>query len=1274
MFKSGKAGGRKKPPDWERVERILRCCWDERDHGVFPGMSAEAVARGLKDGLDRYLEGWRFQHGVLVWGMSRVRKIAITVSGASPGQAEFERDLVAMLHDLEAWARSGELPGYLPRRADVDALSQSVRVRQGVRLGLADESEEGTPGLPSERSISSESPKPWAEIAAANRQLIVLADPGFGKSWLIRSETRRVCREMLDRLAQSGPADVLIPVPLRCDQLIEAPGQGLPDKAAACLSTQGLLPDRSRAHLAEQVRRGKAVLLLDALDELTEAQSGLLRACIRAWADHARDQARFVITSRLAGYTGSPVPGACEVEILAFTADDIEAMINAWNLPPAKWAQLVNRMSDPAIAAMARIPLLLALMCSLSSSPDGEELPGTRGRLLDRVLRWFLTRTHRSPDAVTAPMLDDIGVDALMEFLGHLAFAFANHPDGWTDLMSGDRLLKEIRAARTPFSEFGRTPAEVLRELAVRAGILVPAGNPSGGRSPGYLFFHRTVSEYLVACHLSTLSEREWMTIIEEHRWFDPDWAGVIPMLGERISPSAARNLIEHLAGADPDPFWHSMTAAIRVWGSRPDSDQLTVTDKLGQRLDAFVHHQIVLAAATPHLATLAYLPQVLLCRITVLASEPIGSARLASAKLLAGRQGPGIAEALIELLADPDFEVRWTAADALAGHKDPGVTQSLTELLTHPDAGIREMAVMNLADRDAIEVTRALLDLINDPAYNVRQALSAALAGRAGIDVTRALLGLLDDPDFEVRRSTVEVLAGRDGEDVTNALLDGLTLSGSGIQHESAKALARRQVPGLIEYLLNLLTNTDPHERVRAAKALEGWEGPGVARALVPLLTDPDMFVRIAAESAMYGREYQGMTQDLLNLLSDPDRSASHAAVTVLSRSKEPVVTQALLDLLCDPDWSVRKAAAVAIAHRQGPHLAEELLALLARPDVTTKPEMVKALASCEGSDATQILVRLLTHPDADVSREALNAAESREGENVTNALLALLTHPDMRSGAARALASREGEAVTQALLDLCIDPDLAVRHAAVTGLAGREGETVTQALLDLCTDPDSAVRFAALSGVMAREGEKVAQALVSLLTHPDQDVRHGAARALVNREGENITQALLSLRTDPDSLVRQQALVALAGRREPYGTHALLSLLADPNPDIRARAAVALADRAGHGITQALMDLLRDPRWRVRQTAAAVLRHRNAARELLTWVMENPDPDQIDMALVMRIEEEMATRAYHRSGSSEKKNLQVAIARLTDFTFRHSQIDARRWEPNAIDFGLNP
>jgi HEAT repeat protein/transcriptional regulator with XRE-family HTH domain len=1212
----------RRPPDWTVVEQVVKTCLaraSEAGRLVPPDLSDLEDWRRRYFDLEQDLEAEGPHRGV----SARQRNLRGVSAADGEGQAsddEFQQGLIALLEGLEAWARAGRLPAYLPADVDTVTLSRAVRVREGIRRGQVPSVAVGANELPVERMGDGDQ-RLWSEVVAAHRRLMVLADPGLGKSWLIRAETRRLCQDALARLADDSRAEVIIPVPLRCDQLAEAPGVDLAEKASAYLAAQGLVPGRLLTRLATQIRDGRAVVLLDALDELTPVQDGPLRTLVRAWADQAGGQGRCVITSRLAGYTGSPVPGAYEVELQAFTFHDIRAVVTAWNLSPAATSRLLDQVADPAIAAMARIPLLLALMCSLAGSPGEQELPRSRGQLLDRILRWFLTRSHRSPDDPGVSALDDFSVGALLELLGPLAFRFATDPDGWIDLMPQDRLLKEIRAAGAPFADLGRPAAVVLQELSVRAGIMVPAGDPSAGRSPEYLFFHRAVAEYLVAHHLTSLPEPQWLAIIEQHRWFDPDWAEVIPMLGERLALAAARRLIQYLAATEADPFHHSLLAAARIWGTRPDADLLLparYADELAGRLAELFHHPASRPAVVSRLDTNLYLPQPLLTPLITLLSDPDPDVREDAARVLWDRGGPDVSEALLSLVSDPDRGVRWACVCALGEREGPGVPEALLGRLSDPDPDLQFRAAEALADQKEPSVTEALLSLISDSDRDarVRRLAAWALAQREGPGVTEALLNLTSDPDQDTRR-------------------------------EAARALARRRGLGATEALLSLPNHPDSEVRRVAIQALAGREGQGVTEALLSLASRPDPDgapwpdpdgVRWAATWALARREGPGVIQALLSLLSDPDESVRHEAAGALARRGEPEVTEALLTLVNDPDH-----------------------------DVTGKQAAARALIGREGLGVTEALLTLVKDPDGRVREAACKALAGREGPGVTQALLTLVNDPDerVREAACKALAGREGPGVTQALLTLVNDPGLSVREAACKALAGREGPSVTQALLTLLNNPDefTFTRWEAAEALARREGSDVTQALLSALNDANPLMPQHAVRALADRDGSDVTKALLGMVSDaPQGIrrpwhvlksiwetIRWEAMNALAGRKGPGVTEALLRLLSDPDRHVRRAAARALTGRKGTEVTKALLGRLNDPDKNVREAAAEALSDRNVLRELVDWVRANRESGQIDMPVVIRLAKQLVTRNYRSINSPEKQSLLAAMAWLT-------------------------
>ena len=159
---------------------------------------------------------------------------------------------------------------------------------------------------------------------------------------------------------------MFIPVALRCDQLDAAPGTGLAAKAAAYLTGQGLLAGARRPGWPKDRSRGSGAAAgrgRRAHPRGRDPGPGPA-ACL---GHEAGGHARCVVTSRVAGYTGPPVPGA----LRSAPALVPKRCRRGLGLAAAATCrrQAENPAPDPAVGAMARVPLLLALLCSLASHP-----------------------------------------------------------------------------------------------------------------------------------------------------------------------------------------------------------------------------------------------------------------------------------------------------------------------------------------------------------------------------------------------------------------------------------------------------------------------------------------------------------------------------------------------------------------------------------------------------------------------------------------------------------------------------------------------------------------------------------------------------------------------------------------------------------------------------------------------------------------------------------------------------------------------------------------
>jgi HEAT repeat protein len=1159
----------------------------------------------------------------------------LVIGPGQPTATEFAEDLRRMLEGLAWQAGHGRLPPYLSGRAEVMMLARQVSVRLGVRPEARGRGQAARSmyALAADRNgrEGASAPQPWLEVAARHDRLVVLADPGLGKSWLIRTETLRLARAALDGLDRSG-ARVIVPVPLRCDQLAGADGLDLPSRAAACLAGQGLLAARARDLLAAKIDAGEAVLLLDALDELTSAEAGSVRALISDWAERPGPRARCVITSRIAGYTGPPLPDAAEVELQPYTPDDVQGFIRAWQLPPAGERRLADRANgDRAVAAMTRVPLLLAMLCSLASRPGGQALPATRADLYERLLRWFLTRAHRAADDSAEPARTEVEVEALLGVLAPVAFTFAASRDGWTDRIPAGDLLNAIRATGPALSDLRMTAVQVLTALSADAGVLVPDGDPTAGRSPGYLFLHRTFAEYLTARHLATLPAADWQALVAEHQWFDPDWEQVIPMLGAQLSREHASELITSLLASRPDPFLHTAFTAIRVAAERTDADA-AIKPEQGTRMtttiQALIRTRDGRYLLNSQLNAITSPPRPVLHALITALADPERDVRHAAAEMLAGREGKDVTVALISALADPHPRVREEAAEALAGREGQDVTAALfATLFTNPNWDVYLAAARALESRPGRDLTAALIAAFTGPDKHATSRAVHALARRPGQDVTAALLTALADHDDYVRRAAVQVLAGREGQDVTAGLLAVLADPDSSARRNAAVTLASRNPAAVLA-------------------------GPDVIAALIATLTDPDKDVRQEAAEMLAGREPnrvipegQDVTAALITALTDPDPDLRRTAARGLEGRRGQDVTLALITALADPEKDVRSAAAGGLAGREGQDVTAALITALTDPDPTVRRPAAWGLAGREGQDVTAALITTLADRDSDVRQGTAGGLAGQERHDLL-AALSVGRDEDVRRAAARALAGREGQDVTAALIAALADPDPRVRQEAARGLAGREGQDVTDALIAALADPDPKARWTAAAGLAGREGQDVTAALIAALADPRPRAHRGATEALAAREGQDATAALITLLADPDPKVRWTAAGGLAGREGQDVTAALITLLADPEKEVRRVTAGGLARRDGQDVTAALIAALTDPETDVRREAVEAL----AGWTLTRVIPEHPDATQELIATLAagqtRVRWEGAPGVAGREGQDVTAALITALA----------------------------
>ncbi|MGE0086392.1 MAG: SUMF1/EgtB/PvdO family nonheme iron enzyme [Desulfococcaceae bacterium] len=383
-----------------------------------------------------------------------------------------------------------------------------------------------------------EKPRPLSALEAAklNRKLVILGDPGSGKSTFVNHlalclashDAAEVC--LTDRLAYWDKEECdLIPVHV---VLRDFAGQ-IPDKKKADASVlwefvtsrlKAQKLDFAEKALEDALNRGKAIVILDGLDEIpTKEKRTFVRDSVAAFAERF-DKCRFVVTCRVLSYQypewklnekDFPV-----FELAPFDKKKTDAFISAWyedlfRLKVIKTEEekniLARRLKTavrrPYLWRLASNPLLLTVMALVHTYKG--RLPDTRALLYEETTeillwRWEQVKTGERDLPRLQELLRQAGraeVD-LKKLLRHLAYEAHSktegNRDGLADIKEWD--LEKALAALHP-GKSKDWADQVIRTIKMRAGLLIE-------REPEvYSFPHRTFQEYLAGSHLSLLPE-----------------------------------------------------------------------------------------------------------------------------------------------------------------------------------------------------------------------------------------------------------------------------------------------------------------------------------------------------------------------------------------------------------------------------------------------------------------------------------------------------------------------------------------------------------------------------------------------------------------------------------------------------------------------------------------------------------------------------------------------------------------------------------------------
>jgi formylglycine-generating enzyme required for sulfatase activity len=453
-----------------------------------------------------YTEALRIYRRVLIQTSGRLPLRGVDVGASDPTSGQERLDLAQVYVNLDT---KSQVP-----------LTEEEKSRRGQRA-LFEERETRPLGA--------------LEAAINNRRLVLLGDPGSGKSTFVNHVTLCLAVHNLEPEAdwlehlpgwpKQEDAAIPIVVILRDfarwlpQRVTRAEPRHLWDFILSRLEAQNLA--FAAEPLCQSLESGQAIVLLDGLDEIpTRAGRTFVRDAVMAFAGRY-PQTRLVATCRTLSYQ-DPAWQLADVpafELAPFDEKKIDHFIEAWYAELARLGvvkteeatSLAGRLQEavrrPDLWRLAPNPLLLTVMALVHTHKG--HLPDARALLYEDtvdILLWRWEEIKAGGDEAV-PRLRRLLLDAgrtdvdLKRVLWELAFESHQEAEGDEALAGiGELRLQKALAGLHPEGSLDWAQ-QVIQAIKLRAGLLLE-------RAPEvFTFPHRTFQEYLAGAHLSAQAD-----------------------------------------------------------------------------------------------------------------------------------------------------------------------------------------------------------------------------------------------------------------------------------------------------------------------------------------------------------------------------------------------------------------------------------------------------------------------------------------------------------------------------------------------------------------------------------------------------------------------------------------------------------------------------------------------------------------------------------------------------------------------------------------------